>query len=159
MKKISVALIAFIAILGFSNCTKNNTTTTNNAYSTTYSFKGTDWVPNTSNQKPPSNSWSIFATVPEIDNDGTQAILAYIKYDGNAGFEALPEEFAGISYNVIHSNNNLEIEQHTIDGSNYTPTTTLNGVIKVVIIDAAALKSSGVNIQNYSAVKAAFHLN
>lgn len=132
----AVVLLAIVS-LATSSCKKEVTQVVNQVYSVTYTINPGDWKATTSGQA----AFYVNLNVQEIDKQvvGNGGVVTYLSFDNGNSFDAVPEEFNGISYNAVHSNGNLYVEGHAVDGGSVTmPSSTI--LAKVVILDGIPLQ-------------------
>lgn len=118
-----------------------------------YTIKPADW-------QTPDNKLSYYVSlqIPELADSiyDHGAVITYLSFQGTDYYEALPEEFDGISYGAIHSTGYVTIDYHAIDGGTVDPPTS-NITAKVVLIPATLMKAHpGVNLRDYKEVEKVF---
>lgn len=163
MKKISFAIVALVAILGFSNCTKNNTTTVNNAFSFGKTVSPNQWAPSQD-----GSSFEFSVDLSKIIPSGFQyqsdGILVYSSMDGKF-YDPVPSSvnIPNFSTYFYVSANIATLVLYPINGgtvTNSSPRPSGNIDFNVVVVQASDLgQISNINTKDYNAVKAAFHLN
>jgi len=130
-------LLGAIFLTG-SSCKKETTQVVNQVFSATYTIKPTDWSVNTTTG---AANFNITLSVPEIDNTVVAhgGVVVYLSLDGGGTiWDAIPEEYQGISFNTVHSKGSVYIEGHYLDYSAIAaPSHTV--LAKVVILDGAPL--------------------
>lgn len=133
---VGAVLLSVICMTNLS-CKKEVTQVVNQVFSATYTIKPTDWVAATNQDL----SYSVNLSVPEIDNIILQSggVLVYLSFDNGNNFEAIPEEFGGISYGAVHSLGSVSLDFHAVDGVSPVSPPTANVLAKVVLLDGSPL--------------------
>lgn len=163
MKK---SLFLVVAIIGlgflFTGCTKTVTNQVNQAYSMNSDVNPSDWQVS---QDGTTATFTLNVGNQNISNDNfnQEGVLVYIAAVDNSGnigeFTALPvSNYNGYNISVSHVPSSVYVDIRNINGGAVL-LPTQKYYLKVVFIDAVALSQSSINLKNYSAVKAAFHLS
>jgi hypothetical protein len=147
------ALILLIAVAGLSSCSKNSTPV-HEAHSQVMDIKPSDWT-----TQDDGLSYSYTIDVPALTNTVFDhgAVIVYLSFVDNI-YEAVPEEFDGISYGAIHSTGAVTVDMHAIDQGKINPP---SGDIyaKVVLINAQQLAlHPNINLHDYGEVQKTFHI-
>jgi len=154
MKKMTILLFIIPAV--FSACRKEVTREDpgDQAYAAVRDIKPSDWI-----TEDDSVSFYTSFDIPQLSDAVFDhgAVIIYLSFDDNI-YEALPEVYEGITYGAIHSQGAATVDMHALDGSRIIPP---GGDVyaKIVLIDAQQLSlHPGVNLQDFQAVRKAFHI-
>jgi hypothetical protein len=141
MKKI-LTLVCCTILLAATSCTKKYITPANRTVF--FDVKGGaapagGWIPTTNGGSPAYQVTLGGDTneLPELDNFTQQngAVLVYISFDNGDTYEAVPENFGGVSYSFIHTTNTIIITSQASSGSTAVlPTSNMH--VKVVLVDS-----------------------
>ena len=133
--KIFAALLGGLAL--FASCTKTVTQVqkVDQAFSAIYTLNPSGWSSSNGGL-----SYSTTLNVPELDNDiqNNGAVIVYLSFDNGSNYEAIPEEFDGISYGSVHSVGQVFLDFHDITGATVSPPGAAI-LAKVVLLHATAL--------------------
>lgn len=165
MKKICLTLLAVVcAGILFTGCTKKEYSNDLQAETEIFDIKQSDWQLQKDNNN--NNYYSFSTNLSSFNNDIhlNGAYWAYISLDNEATYTLLSTSFGDYTYYAdfdTDPNNNdaYGVTISAIPADNNTPAPSGTVRIKVVSIPSALLQSnSSVNMKDYNAVKAAFHL-
>jgi hypothetical protein len=140
--KMKIVLLALVALVSFSGCTKNYPQT-NQVYSAIYTVPSTQWTKGTDPDQTVYYYTSL--NVPELtqDIDLNGGVLVYLSFDdpseANPTYEAMPEVVNGVAYGAVHTTGSVTVDLRGADGGSVSGGIGQPTLIKVVLLQAQPL--------------------